>query len=483
MVVEQLGGQIDPVDACARFTDSPYCLLLQSAAQSEQVGRYSFLTADPFVVIRSTASVVQYIAAHDVRQAEGDCLDAIQAVLGEDAAERDPELPPFQGGVAGFLGYDLAHRLEGLPLVPADDAAVSDVCVGVYDWVLAWDHRRERSWLISTGRPAPSGERRRTRARARGGWVQDRLSRPARWAPPPMSLRGTAPPGRGQTFPVPSIPGAFSTFSPRGYCDAVNRVREYIRAGDVFQANISQRLEAGCVGHPFALYKALTRCNAAPFAAYFDVGDAALVSASPERFLRLQDGDVETRPIKGTARRGEAIQEDAALKNWLRDSEKDKAENVMIVDLLRNDLSKVCQDHSVQVPELCVLESYQTVHHLVSTVTGRLRTGLKAVDLLRAAFPGGSVTGAPKRRAMEIISELEPVRRGAYTGALGYIGFDGTMDMSVVIRTFTVKHERAFFHVGGGVLVDSDPQVEYLETLAKAKGLVAALGSLSGPAD
>jgi para-aminobenzoate synthetase component 1 len=277
------------------------------------------------------------------------------------------------------------------------------------------------------------------------------------------------------------VPDVVSTFSRSAYLDAVERTREYIRSGDIYQANISHRMARPFVEHPFTLYASLARCNPAPFAAYFDIGPAVVVSASPERFVRLQGGHVETRPIKGTAPRGRSPDDDAALQAMLLKSEKDRAENVMIVDLLRNDLSKVCRWHTVRVAELCVLESYAGVHHLVSTVTGRLRPGLGPVDLLRAVFPGGSITGAPKIRAMEVIAELEPTRRNVYSGAIGYIGFDGTMDTNIAIRTFIVTRGTAFFPVGSGIVMDSDPSREYSETLAKAQALLAALSGC--PAD
>jgi para-aminobenzoate synthetase component 1 len=255
----------------------------------------------------------------------------------------------------------------------------------------------------------------------------------------------------------------------------VARAREYILAGDIFQANLSQRLEAEVAEHPFALYSRLRERNTAPFSAYFDFGEAVVASASPERFLRLLDGAVETRPIKGTSARGFTPRHDSALGSALYESEKDRAENVMIVDLLRNDLSKVCLDGSVEVPELFQIERYATVHHLVSTVVGRLRPGLGPVDLLRATWPGGSITGAPKVRAMEIIAELEPTRRGVYTGSLGYFSFSGAVDTSIAIRTFVVKQERAYFQAGAGIVADSDPEREYDETLDKARGMAAAL--------
>ena len=270
-------------------------------------------------------------------------------------------------------------------------------------------------------------------------------------------------------------PGVVSTFSRESYVHAVERVREYVRAGDVFQANLSQRFEAPAPEPPFDLYRRLRERNAAPFAAYFDFGDGVVASASPELFLRLEGDRVETRPIKGTSPRGWTPRHDSALGVALSESEKDRAENVMIVDLLRNDLSRVCRDHSVEVPELCEVERYATVHHLASTVVGRLRAGLGAVDLLRATWPGGSITGAPKVRAMEIIAELEPTRRGVYTGSLGYVSFAGAMETSIAIRTFVVKDGRALFQAGGGIVADSDPEREYEETLDKARGMVAAL--------
>ena len=257
--------------------------------------------------------------------------------------------------------------------------------------------------------------------------------------------------------------------------EAVRRAVEYIHAGDCFQVNLSQRLLHRADRHPLELYRRLRECNAAPFAAYFDLGDFVIASASPERFLRVENGEVETRPIKGTRPRGATPEEDRRQIYDLMHSAKDRSENVMIVDLLRNDLGRVCSYGSIHVPAVCRLETYEHVHHLVSEVRGRLRPDMGPVDLLRAAFPGGSVTGAPKVRAMEIIAELEPTARGPYCGSLGYIGFDGSMDTNILIRTFTIGRGWMQFPVGGGVVADSDPEDEYAETLHKAEGLLRAL--------
>ncbi len=261
----------------------------------------------------------------------------------------------------------------------------------------------------------------------------------------------------------------------------MGRVIDYIHAGDIFQANLSQRFRAALPAgaNPYAMYRRLRTVNAAPFAAFFNTGDCQILSSSPERFVKITGDQVEARPIKGTWPRGATPAEDAALAENLMTSEKDRAENVMIVDLLRNDISKVRRDHSVMVPELCSLESYARVHHLVSSVTGQLHPGTGAVDLLRACFPGGSITGAPKVRAMEIIAELELTHRGLYCGALGFIGYDGAMDSNIAIRTMALEDGAAVFQVGGGIVADSDPAGEYHETLAKAEALFAAFAPLA----
>jgi para-aminobenzoate synthetase component 1 len=461
ILVSELANAPPPAAACARFLDLPFPLLLESAQRSDALGRYSYLTADPWQVLRQKGK-------------GDDPFTTLRDALSRYGLASQPDLPPFQAGAAGYLGYDLCHFLERLPAPRYDDLALPDLCLGLYDWTLAWDHVTARCWLFSSGLPE-TGAGRAERAAARAEAVRQRLAA----APVERSTLPRVPPGPPlagpPTHPVPGLPGIRSTFSREEFLRAVERTREYILAGDIFQANLSQRLVTPVAEHPFDLYLRLREKNAAPFAAYFDFGEAAAVSASPERFLLLEGDQVETRPIKGTSPRGFNPRHDSALGEALFESEKDRAENVMIVDLLRNDLSKVCCDHSVEVPELCRIERYATVHHLVSTVVGRLRPGLGAVDLLRAAWPGGSITGAPKVRAMEIIAELEPTRRGVYTGALGYLSFGGALDTNIAIRTFVVKQGRAFFQAGGGIVADSDPEREYEETLHKARGMVAAL--------
>jgi para-aminobenzoate synthetase component 1 len=299
--------------------------------------------------------------------------------------------------------------------------------------------------------------------------------------------RHEAPVSSGSGAPSHSVEGGWwdprldvrSSFTHSGYLEAVRRVREYILAGDIFQTNLSQRFEAPLTESPWELYLRMRIRNAAPFAAFFETPEVSVVSASPERFLRVDEsGHVETRPIKGTMPRGFGPEHDGALGQALSESAKDRAENLMIVDLMRNDLSRVCSPGTVRVPELFALEHYATVHHLVSTVVGQLAPGRDAFDLLRAAFPGGSITGAPKVRAMEIIAELEPSQRSVYCGSLGYCSVTGALDTSIAIRTVIAPAGRArvFFSAGGGIEADSDPEQEYRETLHKARGMIDALG-------
>ncbi|HVL18835.1 MAG TPA: aminodeoxychorismate synthase component I [Gemmatimonadales bacterium] len=480
-LVERLEPAGDPAELAAALLDLPYPIFLDSATglaagEPHQLGRYSFLSADPVLVVRSQGQVTEVLENGQGRRVQGDALGVIREVLRDWSGPAVPGLPPFQGGAAGYIGYDYGAVLERVPPTRYDDLAVPDMVLGLYDWVLAWDHGGGAAWLISTGL-GTGGAPSEGRARARAALVRERLARGGRVAPEPTA-DPTGP--LAPSYPVTALEsapdGLRSTFTHRGYLDAVARVREYIVAGDIFQANLSQRLQAPLREAPYDLYRRLRRRNPAPFAAYFDCGDLTVLSASPERFLRLDErGAVETRPIKGTRPRGLGPMHDAALGRALAESEKDRAENVMIVDLLRNDLSRVCRPGSVRVPELFALEHHPTVHHLVSTVVGELAPGADAVDLVRATFPGGSITGAPKVRAMEIIAELEPTRRGVYCGSVGYLSRTGAMDTSIVIRTFVRVGREVYFQAGGGIVADSDPELEYRETLDKARGLIAAL--------
>jgi len=434
----------DPFGTCVRCSALPYLLFLDSSAQG-LLGRYSFLTADPVALARTP--------------------DEARTLLRRHARPPLPGLPPFQGGVGGYLSYDWGAELERVAR-PAPDRLtpqISDVLLALYDWVIAWDHLEARAWIISTGIGEGGREKGDGWAHERLGWVRERLDAPA------PADQDAIP---GLPSPVPS-----SNFTRAEYEAGVSRIREYIAAGDVYQVNLAQRFHTPFRGSPLALYRRLRARNPAPFGAYLEFAGAAITSISPERFLRLDATTraAEARPIKGTRPRGATPAEDAALARALSASEKDRAENIMIVDLVRNDLGKVCRPGSVTVPKLFALESHPTVHHLVSTVTGVLAEDRDAFDLLCAAFPGGSVTGAPKIRAMEIIAELERAPRGVYCGAIGYVSNTGAMDFNIPIRTIVLRDGMATFHAGAGIVWDSEPAAEYEETLAKARPMLDAV--------
>lgn len=465
----------------------PHCVFFDSALKHTELGRYSFVAADPY------AFTVEDDNRREL-QTPGDALpsDALPSETAFDRlrnelrreSERDgsplvrtrDDLPPFQGGAAGSFAYELLHQLERVPRANFDEFRAPHLALGWYDTVVAFDHMAHRAWIISQGLPETDPRRRRQRAQQRLNFFAERLAvacDPPRRKPADPRRR-VAVAQLAPQYPIDALPGLTSDFSRRGYLDAVDRAIKYIRAGDIFQVNLSQRLLFPAEDHAAALYLRLRQRNPATFAGYFDAGEFQIASASPERFLAVRGRNVETRPIKGTRPRRAWPEADLYAGDDLLASEKDRAENVMIVDLLRNDLSRVCRDDSVRVTQLCRVESYQFVQHLVSAVCGTLRDDATPIDLLAAAFPGGSITGAPKVRAMQIIGELEPTARGPYCGALGYIGFDGAMDTNLLIRTVTAGRGWWQAPVGGGIVAQSQPDREYAETWHKAEGLLRA---------
>jgi len=463
-IVHELTPAPDPWDAFLRFSDLPNCLFFDTVEPIENVGRYSFLMADPFAMLRHGPE-------------EQDSLGTLSAAMQNVPARPVDGLPPFQGGAAGLFGYELARQLETIPAASMDEFRVPVMAVGMYDVVVSFDHQSERAWLISHGFPEQDAEHRRRRAEQRLDEFRTRLESGNGSARRPTAAVSNDQVAANQLSPQHDVthPGVTSNFSRGDYLETVRRAIEYVHAGDVFQVNLAQRLLAPATTDSISLYARLREANPSPFAAYFDVGDFQILSSSPERFLRVVDGEVETRPIKGTRRRVRRAEADLFAGDELQASDKDRAENVMIVDLLRNDLSRVCTPDSVQVSELCRLEHFRFVQHLVSVIHGRLAPHHDALDLLRAAFPGGSITGAPKVRAMEIIAELEPNTRGAYCGSLGYVGFDGSMDSNILIRSVTAGRGWWQAHVGGGIVAESQPEAEYEETWHKAEGLLRAM--------
>lgn len=461
-------GELAPAVSLLPLADAlharPGSWWLDSALADGRLGRFSFVGAEPYAIARGTAGAVTvetFRAVRDdlpigCRRLPGDAFAALRALLAPRSVGAHDALP-FVGGAVGWLGYELAAALEpGLAFRAPDALALPDLCLLLVDRLVALDHASGRRFACALG--FGSGAE-RARARARQNlrvFAADlaglELHRPA---PPAASAR--AP----RVEPRVSLDAA-------DHAKAVAHILERIEAGDVYQANLTHRFEIPFGGDPWSLYRALRAANPAPFAAWLAVDGAAICCASPERFLRLEhSGRVESRPIKGTRPRGLDPASDAALARALACSDKDRAENVMIVDLVRHDLGRVCATGSIVVSALQAIESFATVHHMVSTVEGRLRDGVDFVDLLRAAFPPGSMTGAPKLAAIRLLARLEPVRRGVYSGALGYFDVRGGADLAVVIRTAQVAASRAFAHSGGAIVADSLAADEWRESQDK----------------
>jgi para-aminobenzoate synthetase component 1 len=427
----------------------PWGMWLDSAAAGDR-DRFDILVADPYVTLRTRGPSTEIARRGDsIEQSQRSPFELVREQLGESAAGA-PGLP-FCGGAVGYFGYDLGRRLERIPSLAAADIAMPDMAIGLYDWAVVIDHAAERTWLVGHGRDR----------RTFGEWPElvARLSADPPPEPQPFRVRG----------------GPVANLDRNAYAAAFHAVQEHIRRGDCYQVNLTQRFEAQADGDAWHAYQRLREINPAPFAAYLDLPDGKVVCSSPERFLRLQDGHVETKPIKGTRPRAEDPERDRALAEELRTSAKDRAENVMIVDLLRNDLGKCCVPGSVRASKLFDVESFASVHQLVSTVEGQLAPGKHALDLIAACFPGGSITGAPKVAAMKIIEELEPQRRSVYCGSIGYVGFDGNMDTNIAIRTLVQQGGRVYTWAGGGVVADSNVDAEYQESLDKAAAMLAVM--------
>ena len=464
-LIEEIQNPPSSLQAFELFKDRPFSFFLDSGMDIQKLGRFSFIGSDPFLVMRSRGEEISLLYRDIEKTITGNPFDVLGELLGEYRLVPSPAEIPFVGGAVGYLSYDLGCFIEKLPSTAVDDLQLPECYFAFYDAVIAFDHLEGRTYIASTGFP-DKGSGRQVRAETRLEEYRRTLTQAPRYEDYVKYESDRT---------VDSPVGLRSNFTHEGYVEAVEIVRQYIIAGDIFQANLSQRFEADMPLPPYELYRRLRRINPAPFASYLNFDDVTVVSASPERFLRIRGDLVETRPIKGTRPRGKDPATDAAMAKELVNSVKDQAEHVMIVDLERNDLGRVCSYGTVRVSELAALEKYATVFHLTSTVEGRLRPGKDVIDLLKATFPGGSITGAPKVRAMEIIDELEPTRRSVYTGSIGYLGFDGSTDLDIVIRTILVKEGRAYFQVGGAVVYDSDPEGEYDETLDKAKALMHAL--------
>ncbi len=465
-LIEEIDTDLSPPDAFELLKGEPFSFFLDSGMDPHKLGRYSFIGSDPFLVLSSRGVECFISQGAKKSRLSGNPFEVLGHFLEVYHLDAGSSPVPLIGGAVGYLSYDLCHFIEHLPSTAVDDLKLPECYFGFYDLVLAFDNLQDKAYVISTGFPELEESKRLKRALKRLSEMKAELAYASG-----SGVGASLAPISSSMKPV-ALKGGFTR---QEYVAAVEKARQYIIAGDVFEVNLSQRFETELGVTPYELYRRLRQINPAPFACYLGFDEVQVVSASPERFLKLRGDRVETRPIKGTRPRGKTTEEDEVLASELKSSLKDRAENIMIVDLERNDLGRVCRFGTVRVSELAILEAFPTVFHLTSTVEGRLRGDKKGIDLLKATFPGGSITGAPKVRAMEIIDELEPTRRSVYTGGIGYLSYSGNLDLNIAIRTFLVKGEKAYFQVGGAVVYDSDPEAEYQETLDKARALVAAL--------
>ena len=431
------------------IANKKWSIFLDSGRPHSKQGRYDIFSTDPIVTLVTKGLSTEINDHGVVSYSNEDPFMLVKKHLDSGLGPFD-ELP-FNGGAMGYFSYDLARRLENLPVVAIDEEHIAEMVVGIYNWAVVIDHQEQLSYLIANADVNCQG-------------LVTKFSR-------------LADNIEEESFVVLEKPQ--SNMDKTGYQHAFEKIKHYLREGDSYQVNLAQRFVSACSGNPWTAYKALREMNSAPFSAYLNLPDLQILSSSPERFLKVIDNVVETKPIKGTRPRLEHEAEDQHQMVVLSESKKDRAENVMIVDLLRNDISKNCKKGSVKVPKLFDVESFATVHHLVSTVKGVLADGQHALDLLRNCFPGGSITGAPKIRSMEIIEELEPNTRGIYCGSIGYIGFNGNMDTNIAIRTLVHSNQTIRFWAGGGIVNDSVMEDEYQESFDKAAALLGLLKQFS----
>lgn len=458
-IVEELDFGVSSDEIFAAVHDRPGSFFLDSAQSAGGLGAWSFIGFDPFLVFRSKGDRISIDGEGETRTFVGEPLAELRGLLMRFRGASVPDLP-FAGGAVGYFSYELCAQFERIRRTGPDDGSIPDMEFGFYDGFIAFEHALNRSFVVANPVHRSDAET-----------IVKKLQRVVSEA----LLRRPAAPRHSESHGPQCEPR--SNLSKDAYLAAVARIKDYIAAGDVYQVNLTQRFDAPLNCDPHDLYRRLRRESPAPFASYLNLGSLQVVGSSPERFLRIQNRRVETRPIKGTRPRGGTPAEDRRLREELLASKKDRAELLMIVDLERNDLGRVCEFGSVRVDEIYRLESHPTVHHLVADIAGRLRADCDLFGCIRAMFPGGSITGAPKIRAMQIIDEIEGGRRHLYTGAIGYLGFDGNCDLSIAIRTIFCRGDRAWYHVGGGIVWDSDPEAEYQECLDKGRAMRSALGN------
>jgi len=472
-IVKPLSISLPPSRLFLAFKNSFSPFFLDSGNDYKELGRYSYMGFSPFLEASAYPDHLELLYTNRPNP-EIIPLHKSESLNFLNDSQRKYHVPdspfPFAGGAVGFISYDLKNELESLPNDTLDDLNLPLWRFAWYDGIVIYDHLQDKYWITACGIDE-HGVCHTTLAQTRIDRLEQTLNA---YVPEPMDQPGDLTDRTEQ--PDSTFAPITPSVSHAQYLADLQRVIDYIYAGDIYQANLTQRFSMAWEGDPWNLYSQLHQQNPAPFAAFLPYSDFQILCSSPERFIRIQtNGQIETRPIKGTRPRGKSLADDDMLALELQNSSKDRAELTMIIDLERNDLGRICEFGTVKVTDLIKLEKYPTVWHLASTVTGKLRRGLEPSDIIQAVFPGGSITGAPKIRAMEIIEELELFKRGHYTGSIGYIGFDGAWDLNIVIRTILLKDDKAHVHVGGGIVADSIPESEYNETLDKAKALFAVL--------
>src|SRR5688572_7481756 len=470
-LVHEVATSHTPESLVEIIGSEPGLVLLRSALFDSPQARYSFVAAKPFLTFRSTGSRCEFRSSDGLHEQFGNPWHVLDGLMSRYELLEEVDLPFPLGGCFGYWGYDLKNFVEPhLPRKAVNDLELPDCCVGFYDSLVVFDHRLDKVWVVATGCQMDGSRSEGLARNQRDRWLKLLTT---------DHLNARKVPSRNHLATEPDLK---STLDRETFIALVERAQKYIWAGDIYQVNLAQRLEAGSALGGWETFRALTAVSPAPFSAYCDCGEFQIASSSPEMFLRMSGRHAQTRPIKGTRPRSADPTRDAQLSYELQTSAKEMSELVMITDLLRNDLGRVCEFGSVNVPELVRLERYPHVQHLVSTVEGTLRAGVTHFDAFAKCFPGGSITGAPKIRAMEIIDELEPVTRGPYTGCMGYLGFNRESQLNILIRSAVCKAGRTYFHAGAGIVADSIPSAEYDETMAKAGGFFAALQSASQPA-
>lgn len=453
MNIREVHTALSAYDIYLLFKDRAYPIFLDSGMDPNRLGQFSFIVFDPIEILKTKNNRIEQTDDHQTMVYEGNPFDALNELYMKYQRPYEATLP-FMGGLVGFLGYDLCHHIEALKRTVVDDTGFPDLFMGVYPCAIVYDHMNSKCY-VTDAQIMPEGAE-----------LVEVIVKTIE------SVEGSQ---RLSVHWHSDKPIFLSNFEKKDYLEALTKLKNYIRSGDIYQANMTQRFETILRDRPLELYQKLRDINPAPFAAYLPLDEGAIISSSPERFIKVVGGTIETRPIKGTRPRGRDEDEDLHNKNELIHSEKDQSELLMIIDLERNDLSRIAKVGTVKVPELMVCEAYPTVFHLVSTVTAEVRDGLTPIDVIKATFPGGSITGAPKIRAMEIIDELEPTQRGIYTGSIGYIGFNGDMDLNIAIRSVLCTNGKAYFQAGGGIVWDSVEEDEYEESLTKARAMREAL--------